>query len=306
MPTSRALGVVPGDDYEFGLCFMVTVAYQLFFYAIAATFKFDKVTDLAGGSNFVILAVLTMSLSKTMFPVQIAVNALVIAWGVRLSLFLFYRIIMIGEDNRFDAMRDDPIKFLGFWIFQILWVYIVSLPYIFLNGCDGDEDTLSIGEIILIALSSVGLVIESIADQTKFNYKQAKRPDWCVESIWKYSRHPNYFGEILFWWCIFGLCTGQMNHNNREWGYFTILSPLFISCLMLFVSGMPILEPGAHKRYKHKNEYHEYLKSTSILIPLPNSLYRNTPEWAKRIFLFEWDIYKEGLSEDRTEEDSLT
>ena len=91
-----------------------------------------------------------------MFPVQIAVNALVIAWGVRLSLFLFYRIIMIGEDNRFDAMRDDPIKFLGFWIFQILWVYIVSLPYIFLNGCDGEDDTLSIGEIILIALSSVG------------------------------------------------------------------------------------------------------------------------------------------------------
>ena len=297
--------VLPGDSYQYGLCAVVTVGYQLFFYAIAATLKFDKVTDLAGGSNFVVLNVLTMLLSSTSFPAQVAVNALVIAWGCRLSLFLFYRIIMIGEDNRFDTMREDPIKFLGFWIFQMLWVYIVSLPYIFLNGCNGEEGELSVGEIILIALSSIGLVIESIADQSKFNFKQAKKTDWCAESVWKYSRHPNYFGEILFWWGIFGLCTGQMN-DNKQWAYFTILSPLFITTLLLFISGMPILEPSMHKRYHGRDDYHEYLKSTSILIPLPNVVYRNTPDWVKKWFLFEYDIYKTELIGDSNEKSSLT
>ena len=121
--------VLPGDNYQYALCALITVGYQLFFYAIAATLKFDKVTDLAGGPNFVVLDILTMLLAPSSSPLQIAVNVLVIAWGTRLSLFLFYRIVMIGEDNRFDTMRDDPIKFLGFWIFQILWVYIISLPY---------------------------------------------------------------------------------------------------------------------------------------------------------------------------------
>ena len=270
-----------------------------------AVLKFDKVTDLAGGSNFVLLNVLTMALSSTNFPVQIAVNALVIAWGTRLSLFLFYRIIMIGEDNRFDTMRDDPVKFLGFWIFQILWVYILSLPYIFLNGCNGDEEGLSVGEIILIALCASGLIIETVADQVKMNYKQAKKPDWCTESVWKYSRHPNYFGEILFWWAIFGLCTRQMNEDNHPWAYFTIISPIFITLLMLFISGLPILESSMHKRFKGREDYHEYLTSTSILIPLPNKVYRHTPEWVKKYLLFEFDMYKTVLMGTDTENDSL-
>ena len=300
--------VLPGDNYQYALCALITVGYQLFFYAIAATLKFDKVTDLAGGSNFVVLDILTMLLAPSSSPLQIAVNVLVIAWGTRLSLFLFYRIVMIGEDNRFDTMRDDPIKFLGFWIFQILWVYIISLPYIFLNGSDVDDDALSIGEIILIVLCCVGLVIETIADQVKFNFKQQKKPDWCTESIWRYSRHPNYFGEILFWWGVFGLCAGQMNKNGNQWAYFTILSPMFISSLLLFVSGLPILESSMHSRYRDRDDYHEYLKSTSVLIPLPNGTYKNTPEWMKKYFLFEFDMYKTALDERnyKTEHDAIT
>ena len=62
----------------------------------------------------------------------------VILWGLRLSGYLFYRILMIGEDKRFDGMRENCLKFLGFWVFQMMWVWIVSLPVTFVNGDDAD------------------------------------------------------------------------------------------------------------------------------------------------------------------------
>ena len=121
-----------------GLTALVTVFYQLFFYAIAASFKFDLLTDLAGGTNFVLLAILTFSLGASSFSIisaqQVSLTVLVVVWGLRLSGFLFYRILLISEDHRFDGMREDPCKFLFFWIFQMAWVWIVSLSLTFVNS----------------------------------------------------------------------------------------------------------------------------------------------------------------------------
>lgn len=89
------------------------------------------------------------------------------------------------------------------------------------------------------------------------------------------------------------MCSAQMS-PPREWGYFTIISPLFITLLILFVSGLPILEPGMHKRYKNKAEYLTYLQETSILIPLPHFLYRALPAYVKQYLLFDWEMYKTG------------
>jgi len=104
---------------------------------------------------------------------QYIATILVWFWGARLSLFLFYRILMISEDSRFDNMRNDPIKFFGFWFFQFLWVWVVSLPLTFLNSVSmSNEDVpLNSGDLIGLLLSIIGLVVESIADQTKFNFK---------------------------------------------------------------------------------------------------------------------------------------
>jgi steroid 5-alpha reductase family enzyme len=108
---------------------------------------------------------------------------------------------------------------------------------------------------------------EAVADQVKFSFRQSpsNQGKWCAEGIWKYSRHPNYFGEVAFWWGIFIICSTEMS-ETYYWAYFTILSPLFTTTLMLFVSGLPILEAGAHKRFKSDPKYIEYLKETSILV----------------------------------------
>ena len=162
-----------GDDYTFGLSALVTVSYQLFFFFIAAYFKFDKVTDLSGGSNFVIVAALVYLLGSLPSPTirQSVVFGLVVAWGIRLSGFLFYRILVISEDHRFDGMRDDPCKFLVFWIFQMLWVWVVCLPLGILNSPAGDDKNIYVGDYVGFVMAFIGIIIEALADQSKFNFK---------------------------------------------------------------------------------------------------------------------------------------
>lgn len=173
---SASARAIPGDQNLLLLTAIVTIFYQLFFYFIAACFKSDRVTDLAGGTNFVILALLSFFLGAYGAPPissqQSAMTILVIAWGVRLSAFLFYRILMIGTDHRFDEMRDHPITFLYFWIFQMIWVWVVSLPVVYLNSSNSYfirplEGT----DLAGIILACFGLVLESIADQSKFYFK---------------------------------------------------------------------------------------------------------------------------------------
>ena len=126
---------IPGDKFYFGITILVTLGYQFCFFVlgnqhsiqlylilIAATCKFDKVTDLAGGSNFFVLSVLTWSLSGATSPRHVIINALAIAWSLRLAGFLFYRILHMENDHRFDKMRENWVEFGVFWIFQFLWV----------------------------------------------------------------------------------------------------------------------------------------------------------------------------------------
>ena len=105
------------DNYYLAITFLITVAYQLIGFAIAWTFHFDKITDLAGGSNFVILAILTLGLSDNRGDARnIVVSVFMMAWGARLSGFLLFRILKTGKNDRFDDKRDKFWSFLGFWV----------------------------------------------------------------------------------------------------------------------------------------------------------------------------------------------
>ena len=124
-------------------------------------------------------------------------------WGTRLSGFLLFRILKTGTDTRFDDKRDKFFPFLGFWVFQMLWVWIVSLPVTLVNspavtafpqpafgtGCD-------IAGVIMYA---IGLFLETVADAQKYQFrsKEENKGHVCNIGLFKWSRHPNYFGEIL-------------------------------------------------------------------------------------------------------------
>ncbi|CAM9868565.1 unnamed protein product [Chrysoparadoxa australica] len=262
------------DDHLLALTAIVTVVMQLSFFSIAATFKFDKVTDFAGGTNFVVLAVLTLAVGAIAHTRQIIATLLVVVWGLRLSGYLLYRIIKIGKDDRFDDTRDNFLKFLGFWVFQMIWVWTVSLPLTFLNTTKVNPG-LTAADIAGVAMFLIGLACEAVADQQKFVFKSdsASRGKWCDKGLWYFSRHPNYFGELLLWWGLFTFCssvfTPASDSGEGSWGYATVAGPLFLMLILLFGSGLPLLESSALTKFGGQEAYQSYIKNTSILIPMP-------------------------------------
>ena len=281
------------DINNLSICAIVTIAMQLVFFLVACTCKFDKVTDFAGGTNFVVLAVLTLVLAGTYHWRQILVTSLVVAWGLRLSGYLLYRIIKIGEDDRFDDKRSDPVRFAMFWIFQAVWVFTVSLPVIFINAPRSAEylspDSFTPMDIIGSILFATGLLCEAVSDQQKFSFRNnpENRGMWCQVGLWKVSRHPNYFGEILVWVGIFIISTSIC--VSVEW--VGILSPVFTASILLFLSGIPLLEQKSDQRHKMKEGYLEFKEKTSPLVPLPPSLYRVLPAFIKCFFCCEFPLY---------------
>ncbi|XP_020257010.1 uncharacterized protein LOC109833670 isoform X2 [Asparagus officinalis] len=273
----------------------LTVGYQFLFFIITATLKIDKVTDFAGSTNFIILGILTLSLKGAWHFRQIVLTLLVVLWGLRLGLFLLMRILQWGEDHRFDEMRNNLGKLAFFWTFQAIWVWTVSLPLTIVNASDRNP-SVKPQDIIGWLMWFLGIIVEAIADQQKLAFKNSpvNRGKWCNVGLWKYSRHPNYFGEIFLWWGIFVASTPVL--RGAEW--LVMIGPIFLTLLLLFVSGIPLLEKSADKRHGSSEEYRIYKLTTSPLVPLPPGVYGNLPSWFRVAFLFEFPLYNRGFPSD--------
>ena len=200
------------DNYYLTITLLITIAYQLIGFAVAFTYKFDKLTDFMGGTNFVWLAIITLAMGGSMNARQIIVSIFIMLWGARLSGFLLFRILKTGKDDRFDDKRDKFWSFLGFWVFQMLWVWIVSLPVTIVNSPNilkypqptFGKATDIIGVIIFV----LAFFLEAISDIQKYRFRQGpgKEPgSICDVGFFKWSRHPNYFGEIMVQICRFSL-----------------------------------------------------------------------------------------------------
>jgi len=279
------------DDNNLAICAVVTVAMQVLFFIVAYACKFDKVTDFAGGTNFVVLALLTFALAQTFSIRQIFVTASVTVWGLRLSGYLLFRIIRIGEDKRFDDKRENFLRFALFWVFQAVWVFTVSLPVIFINApasatylnptlcsvnvTDNCDNSFTVMDIVGAVFFALGLIIETVADFQKFFFKDnpENRGKWCSVGLWKYSRHPNYFGELMIWYSIFLISCNVL--NGGQWA--AVLGPLFLTSILLGVSGITLLEEKDDSKYKALPGYREYKNSTSPLIILPPYCYKRLP-----------------------------
>lgn len=285
------------DSHYLAITAIVTVGYQFIFFVITALFKFDQVTDFAGSTNFVILAVLTLLLKGTWHYRQIVLTVLVVVWGLRLGLFLLMRILQWGEDRRFDDMRENIGKLVVFWIFQAVWVWTVSLPVTFVNASNGGR-LFQPADVIGWTMWVAGFLIEATADQQKLSFKKCpeNKGKWCDVGVWKYSRHPNYFGEMLLWWGLYVASLPVLKGLE----YLVIIGPVFLTLLLLFVSGIPLLEESADKKYGNLGAYRHYKKTTSPLILLPRGVYGYLPIWCKSVFLFEFPLYSRNLPQETT------
>lgn len=300
------------DHFYLLITLLITVGYQLTGFFIAWVLQFDKITDFTGGSNFFLLAIITLTFGGTYNTRNIVATVFQLIWATRIAGFLLFRVLKTGSDTRFDDIRSNFNKFLGFWIGQILWVWVVSLPVVILNSPavsrkdEGNPSFGTAGDVIGIILWVIGWSMETIADIQKYRFKSAKPPKDQVmdKGLWRWSRHPPYCGEILCWWGIWALSVapstnGDLPQHVKSAQYGALVSPLFTMLLLIFGSGLPPAEkPTAQKYYLLANgpdakpehsrawsNYIRYYESTSILVPLPPALYSRLPSIVKLLLL---------------------
>ena len=235
------------------------------FFAIAATRKTDVVTDLSYSLSFAVLAIV-LPFSGARETVQLTASLLVLVWAVRLGGYLFRRILRTRVDTRFDGMRDKPLRFARFWLLQAIAVAVIMLPVSYLLG-RSDAPGFGAWAAAGTAVWFAGLVIEAMADAQKsaFRAKEENRGRFIASGLWRYSRHPNYFGEMLVWWGLFVFAVPFLDGA----AFAVVAGPLVITLLLLFVSGIPPLERSADAKYGDDPAYREYKRRTSILVPLP-------------------------------------
>jgi steroid 5-alpha reductase family enzyme len=239
---------------------LISLGINIIMFIPGFVFKTDKLTDLSYSLSFIILIIIS-AIFSTLSWQKIILLLMIIIWGLRLGIFLFIRIQKMKYDKRFDGIRESFFRFLKFWVLQGLAVFVILLPSIFFMS-ENLNKICGIGFIIW----ALGLIIESVADFQKyrFNQKKVNKGKFISTGIWKYSRHPNYFGEMLCWT---GIYLFTFNSFNLAQTLIGLISPLFIIILLLFVTGLPPLEKSADLKWGKQKDYKDYKRKTSILIP---------------------------------------
>lgn len=245
------------------------LGFNILVFIPAYLLKTDKLTDISYSLSFSALALLGFFVSSQKIIDRLAL-ILVLVWAIRLGSFLFMRVNKKGKDSRFDAMRAKPWSFFRFWFFQGLTVFVVLLPGLLLWNHHGTASKFwaIAGEVIW----ATGLGLEWIADTQKYRFGLTnKSKTWIDTGIWRVSRHPNYLGEILVWAGFYIFLATALPGLDK---ILALASPAYISLVLLFFSGVPLLEKSADKKWGDNKDYREYKKAVPVLIPRPTSLRR--------------------------------
>eukprot|EP00040_Diaphanoeca_grandis_P041631 m.263196 g.263196 ORF g.263196 m.263196 type:complete len:317 (+) comp49280_c0_seq1:173-1123(+) len=299
----------PENDHFLLSGFLGTTVLQLSCFFIAYSCKFDLITDFAGSTNFVILAIISLCVSGNYHPRQIILTSMLCVSRMELALFLFYRVIKRKGDARFDERREKFLVFLGFWIFQIFWVFLCTMPVFWVNTVKQNPD-IQWMDVLGWIMWTFGFLIQVVSDFQKFAFRadSANKLKICDRGLWKYSRHPNYYGEMLIWWGMFVSTISVWVLPGQHSGFASILSPIFTMTILLFLSGIPEAEGSKLKRYytsgdEVKEAYETYRNQTAPIILFPNSLYTLLPSWVQWCCCCEFEMYKykSGESERLTD-----
>jgi len=199
---------------------------------------------------------------------QLALSILYTIWAVRLGTYLAWRGHKYG-DRRFDQIKTIPERFFTFWTIQGVWAFLTGIGVIIVNISDNPRARSDLGpaDFVGFALFGLGIVIEAVADlqKTIFKLNPDNKGKWIESGLWYYSRHPNYYGEIMCWiGCFISVASIA---SDGEW--VIVASPLFITFLLYRVTGIPTLESKADERWGDDPDYIRYKQVTWELVILP-------------------------------------
>ncbi|MCO4769719.1 MAG: DUF1295 domain-containing protein [Deltaproteobacteria bacterium] len=256
------LELVPPLAVVIGLAFAINwVAFVPAYLA-----RTERFYDLAGGFTYLTVVGVALLLAPDRGPREWVLATLVALWAARLSSFLFGRIKRDGKDGRFDEIKQSAPRFLIAWTLQALWVSLTALAMLIVLT-QPSSHALTLTDFIGWGVWLTGFVIEVVADRQKSAFRA--RPDthgtWIDEGLWAWSRHPNYFGEIVLWT---GICISAAT-TFAGWQWIGLVSPLFVAYLLLKGSGVPLLEVRADKKWGGDAAYEAYKQRVPVLIPRP-------------------------------------
>ena len=222
--------------------------------------------DLTGSLTYLTLAIGTLLLVGGFDTRSILLTFLVSIWALRLGSFLFLRVRRRGIDERFDAIKPSFTRFLMAWTLQGLWVFLTLAAAL---GAMTSAQPAPLGLVGFggLAVWAVGFAIEVVSDRQKRAFRQdsANAGRFITTGLWAWSRHPNYFGEVVLWLGIALIAVPSLS----GWQYVALISPLFVFLLITRVSGIPPLEARAEERWGDEPEFVAYKARTQVLIPRP-------------------------------------
>jgi steroid 5-alpha reductase family enzyme len=250
--------------------YFLTLGLVLFFYMslwfiISILKKRNDIADVAWGLGFILMTWTSFFLSNLSYDRGILVGILVTIWGLRLSWHIYSRNKGKTEDYRYLAWRKEwgnlfyLRSYFQVYFLQGIFLFLIILPVLIINKYTGSA--IGILDIAGVLVWLVGFFFESVGDKqlSKFISDPLNKGKIMQSGLWAYTRHPNYFGEVLGWWGIWLIALGVSG------GWLGILGPITITFLILKVSGIPLLE----KKMEENPEFIEYKRKVSMFVPLP-------------------------------------
>jgi steroid 5-alpha reductase family enzyme len=249
------------------LCLGVAAASFTLLWLVSLPLRNSSIVDSAWGPGFALVALVAALSGDGYEPRSYLVLGLVAVWGLRLGLHIFTRNRGHGEDPRYARMRRRRgaawwwVSLLQVFLLQAVILWIVSLP-VQAIAVDPEPDGLTIFDAVGVVVWIVGFLFEAVGDLQlkRFKADPAGAGKVMDRGLWRYTRHPNYFGDATMWWGI-GIIAQPV-----EWGRATLIGPLLMTFLLLRVSGVALLESDLVKR---KPEYAAYIRRTNAFIPGP-------------------------------------
>jgi steroid 5-alpha reductase family enzyme len=250
----------------YGIGLAVVLGCMTVLWLISLYLKNSSIVDIFWGTGFVIVNALYFALSPGGFPArQWLITALVTVWGLRLSIHVLTRNWRKGEDFRYRKWREENgsrwwwKSGLQVFLLQGLLMWIISTPLLTAQY-SSLPDRLTVIDAVAVLFWAVGFFFESAGDAqlARFKAEPANKGRVLDTGVWRYTRHPNYFGDAAQWWGFYllGACAG---------GWWTIFSPVIMTLLLLRVSGVALLE----KTLETRPGYKEYVGRTNAFIPGP-------------------------------------
>ncbi|MBC8304798.1 MAG: DUF1295 domain-containing protein [Flavobacteriaceae bacterium] len=232
----------------------------------AYIFQTEKFYDLSGSFTYIfVICYVSYSfyLENGINIGNIILGGAIIIWAIRLGSFLFFRIHNAGEDKRFRNIKPSATRFFMTWTLQGMWVSICSACAL---TAISTSKGVQVNSLLYVGLAFflIGFLIEVVADsqKSKFRSNPENKNKFVNTGLWSLSRHPNYLGEITLWLGITIMSISSLS----GWQFVTLISPIFTYILLVYVSGVRLLEASGRKKWGHLESYQDYLKKTPSLI----------------------------------------